>query len=167
MQDTIHIGTILKPQGILGELKLKDFSNGPDSIAQLSTVVIDQKNYKVLAIRSFSGFIYITVAGVYDRNMAELLRGKEVFALREEIVKGENEYFIVDVIGCDLFLSSGKCLGKVVNVTQARFDIYEVSTVEGTAVFPMLKELLPIFDVENKKITVDSKKFTEVVMYEN
>lgn len=31
----------------------------------------------------------------------------------------------------------------------------------------MLKELNPIFDIENKRVTVDCKRFTEVVMYED
>ena len=70
------------------------------------------------------GAIFMMLKGIADRNGAELLRGKDVFALREQIVKKEGTYFIVDIIGCDLYLSSGKLLGKITDVKTSNVDIF-------------------------------------------
>lgn len=163
----ICIGEVLKPQGVVGELKVKDLTCGFDSVKNISCVFISEKEYSVLNLRSFGGALFLTLKGVCDRNAAELLRGKEVFALRDQIALPEDEFFIVDVIGCDLFLSSGKLLGKIVDIAEGSVDVYSVKTVEGLAVFPMLKKLDPVFDLENGKVVVNAKMFTEVVIYEN
>ena len=46
-------------------------------------------------------------------------------------------------------------------------DYYYVKTDEGTAVFPLIDGLLESVDIAAKKVTVNAKKFTEVVMYED
>ena len=102
-----------------------------------------------------------------DRNFAETLRQKEVYAYKNEINVKKGNYFISDVLGSKLYLSSGKEIGEIHDIVSGNVDYYYVSTAEGEAVFPMLKTLLVEIDVENKKVVVDAKKFTEVVMYEN
>lgn len=167
MENKLLIGEVLKPQGITGELKLKDYSSGYDSIKKIKSVFIGDEERRVLNLRAFGGAVFLTVYGVSDRNAAESLRGKKVYAKREEVVKPENEFFIVDVIGCELVLSSGKVLGKITDIDSAKIDVYSVETNEGTAVFPMLSRLNPVFDPENRRVTVDASTFTEVVMYED
>lgn len=162
----ILIGKIVKPQGINGELKLVDYTDGYSAVKNLECVYIDGAEYKVLSIASRDGAIFLCLRGVFDRNAAELLRGKEVYADKDKIEKSEDSFFIEDVIGCDLYLSSGKRIGKIVNVTSAATDIFVVDSDEGRGYFPFLKDLNAIVDIENKKITVDARRFTEVVFFE-
>lgn len=164
--DKIQIGTVLKPQGILGQIKISDYTDGKKSIENLTCVYLDEEEYKVLDISVRDGGIFLSLKGIADRNSAELLRGKTVYALRDEIVKDQDRFFIVDIIGCDLYLSSGKMLGKIVDVTQSNVDIFKAETTEGVCFFPFLKKLNPVVDIKNKKITVDAKIFTEVVLYQ-
>lgn len=167
MNDKILIGIILKPQGILGEVKVKDLTMGFDAVKNIKSVFISGNEHKVLNLRSFGGALYLSLSGIYDRNIAESFRGKEIYALRKEIEVSEGEFFIVDVIGCSLRLSSGKILGEIIDIESSRYDIYKINTAEGVAVFPMLKELEPVYDLDNKVVTVNAKRFTEVVMYED
>ena len=107
------------------------------------------------------------LVGVDDRNFVETLRQKEVFALRSEINVAEGNYFVSDVVGCTLYLSSGKEMGKIRDIVSGNVDYYYVDTAEGTAIFPMLKNLLVKIDVANKEVVVNAAAFTEVVMYED
>ncbi len=161
----ILIGVVLRPQGINGELKITDLTDGFDAVRNLSCVYMDGEEFKVMKISARDNCLYLCLRGIFDRNTAELYRGKEVFCDREEIEKDDDSYFIEDVIGCELVLSSGKKMGKIKNVYTSNVDIYEVETIEGDASFPFLKKLSPIVDIENKTITVDAKAFTEVVLY--
>ena len=73
------IATILKAQGIKGEVKMASlFDNA--FLLSLKTVFIDDKTYQVKKIRSDGKFLYVLLDGVNDRNQAEELRGKMVFA---------------------------------------------------------------------------------------
>lgn len=59
-----------------------------------------------------SGFAYLGLRGVPDRNAAELLRGKEVEAERDDAPPlDEGTYYIVDLIGCEVSDESGKVYG--------------------------------------------------------
>ena len=163
----ILIGKIVKPQGINGEVKLVDYTDGFSAVSDLEEVYIDDKSYKILSISSRDGALFICLRGVFDRNAAELLRGKEVFADKDKINKPDGSYFIEDLIGCELFISSGKLIGEITDVAPAGVDVFTVRSYEGEAYFPFLKDLNAEVDVENKKITVDAKRFTEVVLYKD
>ena len=99
--------------------------------------------------------------------MAETFRGKEVYADKDQICKEEGTFFIVDVLGCTVVTDKGEEIGKVVDITSSRTDVYYVQGEKATAVFPMIKDLSPIFDIENKIITVNAERLAEIVFYEN
>ncbi len=162
----ILIGTVLKPHGITGQLKISDLTDGYSAIENLQTVTIGDKNYAVLSKKSVGGAIYLSVKGVADRNAADAMRGKDVYCEKDEIEVKEGRYFIEDLLGCDLYLSSGKFIGKIVDVILSNVDIFKAETDEGDCYFPFLKKLNAIVDVEERKITVDAKTFTEVCLYQ-
>lgn len=164
--EKIQIGTVLKPQGILGQLKISNFTDGADSVKDLTQVFIGEAVYKVLSISVSGAAIFLTLKGVADRNAAELLRGKEVFCDKAELNISDERYFIQDILGCDLYLSSGKLLGKIIDVTTTNVDIFTAETAEGICSFPFIKKLNADIDIENRKITVDAKTFTEVCLYQ-
>ena len=168
MTDKIEIGAVAKPQGIKGELKIRLFCDGFDSVKNITEAEIDGKVYKVESFRFCCGEeAILKLVGLDDRNQAETMRRKEVFAHKNEIDVEEGRYFISDVLGCKLFLTSGKELGEIFDIISGNVDYYYVKTDEGTAVFPLIDGLLESVDIAAKKVTVNAKKFTEVVMYED
>ncbi|MBE5742554.1 MAG: 16S rRNA processing protein RimM [Clostridiales bacterium] len=168
MENKIEIGAVAKPQGIKGELKIRLFADGFDSVKGVTEVEINSVVYSVESFRYAGGEeAILKIKGVDDRNFAETLRRYEVYAKREQIKLEEGRFFITDVIGCDLYLDSGKKIGIIKDIISGNVDYYYLDTNEGEAVFPLLADLLISIDIENKKVTVKAKRFTEVVMYEN
>lgn len=164
----IEIGAVAKPQGIKGELKIRLFGDGFNTVKDITEAEVDGKVYKVESFRYSGGEeAIIKLKGLDDRNQAELLRRKEVYADRSEIKVEEGRYFVSDVLGCKLYLSSGKELGEIFDIISGNVDYYYVKTSEGTAVFPLIDGVLESVDITEKKVTVNAKKFTEVVMYED
>ncbi|HBF86497.1 MAG TPA: 16S rRNA processing protein RimM [Clostridiales bacterium] len=166
--DIIEIGAVAKPQGIKGELKIRLFCDDFESVKDVRTAFIDGVPRKIEYFRPLSGEeAVMKIDGVSDRNVAELLRRKEVFAYKSEIKVPEGKHFIADIIGCALYLSSGKEIGEIYDIVKGNVDYYYIKTSEGNAVFPKIPELKAVTDVENRRVTVDAKKFTETVMYED
>ena len=144
------------------------FADDFNSVKKVTEVEINSVLYKVESFKQFGAEeAILKLVGVDDRNFVETLRRCEVYADRSEIVVPKGRYFISDVIGSELFLDSGKKIGEITDIVNGNVDYYYVSTYEGKAVFPIIKELMADIDVENKKVTVNAKKFTEVVLYEN
>ena len=163
MQGTIIIGEVLKPQGVRGEIKIKPYIDDFADVKNFKTLFIAGKEYKVLACRTDPSAAYLALSGIADRDAAELLRGKEVEALRSEApAPAEGRYYIVDVIGCRVYTAEGKDLGEIADVTSAHTDIYELRAGDAQYLFPAADGVIEEIDVERKKIVVNEKRLREV-----
>lgn len=165
MQETIVIGEILKPQGIRGEVKVKPLLDDPADICKIKKVFVAGQEHKVLSVRAGGGFAYLALSGIADRNAAELLRGKELSALRADApALGEGRYYIVDVIGCAVVTESGKRLGEIADILPAHTDVYVLKEGEAEAMFPAADGVILDVDVENRRVTVSEKRLAEVMV---
>ena len=160
------VGTVLKPQGIRGELKIKPYTDSAESFRAIGRVFFGGEEYKVLSVRTGDGAVYLGLRGVPDRNAAELLRGKDVVIPRDEApALPEGSYYIADILGSELVTEEGEALGTLLSVTQAATDIYTLKTEGGKEIlFPVAKGVVLNVDVENKKITLSKKRFFEVAV---
>ena len=169
MQEYLTIGVITKPQGIRGEVKLRPLTDDLSRFKTLKEVFIDGKPHKVLSARITPDAVLISLNGIFDRNGAELLRGKEVKVDRENAVQLKKDtFFIVDVIGCKVITEDGEIVGEVKDVTSAKTDIFTISCVDGRIMrFPYLNKVVKKVDVENSIITVEKDRLAEVACYED
>ncbi len=164
MQEKLVIATILKPQGILGEIKVKALTDSSEDLKGFKKILIDGVEYSVLSVRAQGDFAYLGLKGIADRNAAELLRGKDIEVFRADIpALPEGRYYIVDLIGCSVITGRGDVLGEVVDVTPAKTDIYVVSNAAGKQItFAAADGVITDIDVQARKITVNAKRFKEV-----
>ena len=169
MNETLKIGLIVKPQGIRGELKVQPLTDDINRFKQLKEVIIDEKTYRVTACIIGGGTVFLSLSGICDRNTAETFRGKFLRVTRENAIPlEEGRYFIVDVIGCNVVTNDEVVVGNVLDVFTARTDIFTVKCVDGRIMrFPFLKDAVLNVDVQNKTITVDKKRLSEIACYED
>lgn len=166
--EKIIIGKIVKPQGIRGELKVLSLVDSPEIFNQLKSVYIDEKEYKIIATRLGDG-VYLSLYGLADRNQAELLRNKDVYALKKDIPVENDRWFVADILNCTVYLVDGTLIGSVNDVsTRGSTDIFTVKTPLGkTVMFPFLKKMIISVDISAKKILIESDVFNEVALYED
>ena len=84
MRENLIVGTILKPQGIRGELKVKPYTDSPEDFKEFKNLYLDGEKRRVLSVRVGDGMVFLGLPGVPDRNAAELLRGKNLELDRDE-----------------------------------------------------------------------------------
>ncbi len=168
MTDTLKIGLIVKPQGVKGEVKVQPLTDDIARFKKLKSVLIDGKSFTVERATLAGNTVFLALQGIYDRDIAESLRGKFISVAREDAVKlPKDNYFIADIIGCKLY-AEDELIGEVIDVFSSRTDVFTVKLVDGKIMrFPFLKDLLISVDVDNKKITVKSKRLAEVACYED
>ncbi|MDE6585270.1 MAG: ribosome maturation factor RimM [Clostridia bacterium] len=163
MDDKLTVATILKPQGIRGEVKVKVLCDGAEDLLDLKRVYIDGTEYAVMNVRGQGDFAFIALRGVFDRNAAELLRGKDIEALRGDMPElPDGTYYIADLTGCEVVTQTGEHIGEVTSVTPARTDIYTLSTPKGEVSFAAAVGVIESVEVEAKRIVVNKKRFKEV-----
>lgn len=162
---TLVIGTVLKPQGIRGEIKVKPYTDTGDIFRHFKRVFLDGEEYKVLSVRVGDGAVFLSLRGVPDRNAAELLRGKDVVVPREDApVLDEGVYYIADLLGSEVKTETGEHLGVLTDVRQASADIYTIEDEGKEILFPAVKGVILSVDLEAKTIVVDKKRYLEVAV---
>lgn len=162
-ENKLTVATVLKPQGIRGEVKVKAFLDSAEDLTKLKKLEIGGAEYAVLSVRAQGEFAYLTLRGVADRNAAELLRGKDVEIDREDApALPEGRYYIADLLGCEVFTERGEKIGEVTEVTPARTDVYTLSNGVKNIVFAAADGVITEVDTAAKKIIVNGKRFKEV-----
>ncbi len=168
MQDTLKIGLIVKPQGVKGEVKIQPLTDDINRFKKLKSALIDGKSYSIERVTIAGNAVFLALSGIYDRDIAESLRGKFICVDRENAVKlPKDNYFIVDIIGCKLY-SGDELIGEVIDVASSRTDVFTVKCSDGKIMrFPFLKDAVKCVDIENKKIVANAKRLGEISCYED
>lgn len=165
MEKYLTVAKVLKPQGIRGEIKVKTLTDSAEDLCSFSRVFIGGNEYKILNVRGFGDTAFLTLKGIADRNAAELLRGFDVLALREDAPPlPEDRFYIVDLIGCALRDENGETLGTICEITPAKTDIYVVDTGDKKVPFVAAEGVILSVDVQGGAITVNRARFNEVAL---
>ena len=154
------IGTILKPQGIKGELKVQSVTPDPDRFFRLEKIFVlreEKRTFVIENVRIVQGFVFLKLAGIDSRNEAELLRGQDLYIAEEQLIDLDSgEYFIHDLVGCEVVTENGRLIGKIVDVMQeSSSDIYIVQDQLGNEyLIPAIKDIVLRVDIKLKRVDI-------------
>jgi len=155
------IGYILKPQGLKGELKVESVTPYLDRFNRLDSVFLQIKEnkqaYSISNVRVSGRFVYIKFSEINTRDDAELLRNAEVLIEEKNLIQpAEDEYFIHDLIGCQVISEDNDVIGVLSDVVQmSSNDVYVVKNNEGIEILiPATKEVIKQVNVAQKEIII-------------
>lgn len=149
----LECGKIINTHGIRGGIKLESWCDSPEDLASLGRVYLKQGEdflcRKVKRASVFKQFVLMEIEGVSDVDAANALRGRTVYADRDDIEIDEGDYFIADIIGLPVIdLDSGKEIGKLTDVLNlGASDLYEIATENGKKLIPAVEEFVKEVDV--------------------
>lgn len=131
---------ITGPLGIRGEVKIKSYAEDPSRFKKIREIGLradgkDAGDYIIEHARISGGMVVVKLAGVDDRNAAELLRNMEVFMDRDDLEPLEpGEHYVRDLIGMTVIDDeTGEKIGTLGDVlTDRPQDIYVVAADDGT-----------------------------------
>ncbi len=167
------IGEVLRPQGIHGEAKLRCDAADPEAFRRVTTLYWkDGDAYipvEAHTSRVDGGFAYTTFAGCARPEDVEKLRGRSVYVDRAHAAPlHEGEYYLSDLIGCEVFDRQGGRIGVLRDVLQyGPTDIYVLSTPRGELMAPALPHVFIETDVAGNRITADEERLPEVAVLQN
>ena len=150
----LECGKIINTHGVRGGLKLESWCDTPNDLASLKKVFLqngaEYKLYKVKKASVFKQFVLFELDGINDIDTAMTLRGKVVYADRNDISIDEDAFFIADIIGLDVIdLESGEKIGTLSDVLNlGASDLYEIDTKNGKKLIPAVPEFIKEIDLE-------------------
>ncbi len=166
MKSKFTIGKVLKPRGLKGEIKFETYSSNSARFSRLKKLSVEDVDYQIEKISMEGAFGYVKLKGVDTIEQAELLRNKQILALRDDLPPlEEGRYYVADMLGIDVIVG-GHVIGEIVDILQyGSADVYVVKGVDSKLSFPALKQLIKSVDVNKGEIVLDDMLFDRVVVY--
>ena len=157
-KDLIHVATFGQPQGLKGEIKIIIFTSSFESFKILNKFFIENENlpFNFKSLKKNGKKIIAKLDNCIDRNEALKLKGKNIFVLRENLPKvNNNEYYIIDLLKCKVVNLNNIYLGDVIDIKNfGAGDLIEVKNAKEKSYYiPMNNENLLKVDL-NKEIIV-------------
>ena len=162
------VGRIGRAHGILGEATIEVRTDEPDRrFAIGATVQTDTHGeLTITSGRVHNGILLLGFNGITDRNGIEKLRNTLLYAdvdINEEN-DDEDEYHVMQLIGCQAVLESGEAFGEVTDVINLPGqDLLAINTAQGEQLIPFVRQLVPTVDIANKKVVVIPPAITGVM----
>jgi len=159
------IGKILKPHGLKGVLKVYPYSKERGDHFEKGVYFIEGRPYNLEWTGKIGSNLTLKFAEVVTRNDADALAGKEIEIEESELLPlKKNEYYIHQIIDCEVFDSTGLSVGRVVEVIHAPAgDVIDVRN-EETVITILFKDVsVEKVDIENRSIYLKHpKKYYEI-----
>jgi 16S rRNA processing protein RimM len=132
-EEQVTLAAIAGAHGIGGEVRLKLFGEGVESLGRHKAVQVGGQTLTLKSVKPGGGGAIARFAEIGDRNAAEALRGKLVTVDRSALPPlEEGEYYHADLIGLPCESLDGERLGSVVAVENfGAGDIIEIEKPDG------------------------------------
>ncbi|WP_096588125.1 ribosome maturation factor RimM [Calothrix sp. NIES-2098] len=172
LDDWLDIGKIVAAQGLSGELRVYPNTDFPERFEVAGTRWLlrpgetEPQPIELLEGRYLENknLYIIKLAGVENRNQAEELRDSKLMVpLSDRPQLAEDEFYVPDLIGLEVFLqASGELVGTVVDIIPAGNDLLEVelhpefapNKKQKKVLIPFVEAIAPVVDIQAGRIEV-------------
>ena len=162
MQEYLEVGQIVNTNGLKGLLKINPFTDDITRFEKLKTIFIEHKKelleFEIESVRYQKKQVLLKLKGIDTIEEAEKYREDYLKINRNKEEKlPEDTYYIVDLIGLDIYTENGELLGKLDDVfSTGSNDVYVVKNSEGKQILlPAISDVIKNIDLEQKKIVVN------------
>jgi 16S rRNA processing protein RimM len=154
--DQVTLAAVAGAHGIGGEVRLKLFAEGVDSLKRHKLFHAGERTLTLKSVKPGSAGAIARFAEIADRSAAEALRGTLLTVPRDALpALAEDEYYHADLIGLACVDAEGAALGTVVAVENfGAGDLLEIERPDGK------RALIPfkpgVADLTDGRIVADS-----------
>jgi 16S rRNA processing protein RimM len=161
----VTLARIVRPHGLRGEVAAEILTDFPERLVGLKRVWLSDgrapaRPVASLSCRLHNGQAIFHLEGSLSMDDAEKLRGLEIqVPLAERVGLGAGQYFITDLIGCEVReAGASEPLGKVSDVQgglhSAGTPLLAVETAAGELLVPFAADICTEIDLAARRIIV-------------
>jgi 16S rRNA processing protein RimM len=154
-EDQVALAAVAGAHGIGGEVRLKLFAQGLDSLKRHSILYAGERALTLASVKPGGAGAIARFAEIPDRGAAEALRGQLLTVARATLPPlDQGEYYYADLIGLPCVDAAGEALGMIVAVENyGAGDLLEIERPDGK------RALIPfrpgIADLDEGRVVAD------------
>ena len=162
MQEYLEVGQIVNTNGLKGLLKVNPFTDNIKKFEKLKTILIEHKKellkFEIESVRYQKNQVLLKLKGIESIEEAEKYKEDYIKIKRSDNEKlPEDTYYIVDLIGLDVYTQKGELLGILDDIFQTGSnDVYVVKNKIGNQILlPAISDVIKSIDLKQRKIIVN------------
>ncbi len=153
------VGRIGRAHGINGEATIEVRTDEPENRFAIGNHVQrdDLPDLLITSHRWHNGILLLGFDGCTDRNGIETLRDTLIYCEVDIDAQGdgEDDYHVLQLIGCTAFLESGEKIGEVTDVINLPGqDLLAIASKDGEVLIPFVRQLVPVVDIKARRMVV-------------
>lgn len=154
------IGKILRAHGVRGEVRVLLHTDLPERFTWLKEVYVGERDPKPIAVegvRFHKEFVLLKLVGYDFRDQIDAIKGELLqVPIEDAIPLEEDEYFLFQLVGLDVYTDEDEYLGKLKDVIETGANNVFVVQSEGKKdiLLPDTEEVVTDIDFENGRLTV-------------
>lgn len=156
--DVMVIGRVVGAFGLRGEAKVELLTDFPDRFNGLATVLVGRgrRPMAIEGVRPHRGGLLLLLRGIESPEAVDALLGSELAVPRSEAVALEDgEYFLDDLLGCEVLAEDGTALGAVADVLRTGSnDVLVLGSGRSERLIPVIKDAIEQLDLHARCIRV-------------
>ncbi len=161
MQNLLEIGQIVNSYGIKGFLKVVPYTDDITRFDNLKTIYIEKnkklEEMQIEEVKYHNKLVLLKLKGIDDINDTLQYKNCYIKIDRKDAVElPKNSYFIVDLIGMEVYTEDGNLIGTLVDVfPTGSNDVYVIKDKIGKQILlPAIRDVIKDVQVESKKMVV-------------
>lgn len=157
--DLIVVGQIAGAFGVKGEVRVRSFTDDPEACFSYGPLLNEAGEVILTPVRHrpLKDVFGVTAEETLQREDWEALKGTNLHVSRDALPEAEDgEFYVIDLIGCDVTHEDGRTLGAVRNVQDfGAGSLLEITPATGSVFYlPFNAETTPEVDLAARRIVV-------------
>ena len=156
-QKYLECGKITGTHGIRGEVRVHPWCDSPAFLAKFKTLYTDKNGTSIkVSARAHKNMVIMKINGVDTIEQAERLRNTVIYIDRDDASLSDDEVFIQDIIGVDVYdADSNELLGRISDVSQTGAnDVWHIEKDGKEYLVPAVDEVVISVDVDAEKADI-------------
>lgn len=158
-----NVGLIVNTHGIKGEVKVKRITDFPERFQVGNTLYLQKNDEKPIPLivdghRTHKQFDLLHFEGKNSIQDVEQMKGAYLKIKEEQLIPlSENEYYYHEIIGCQVFTTTGEKLGIIDSIlAPGANDVWVVKNKEGKEILiPYIKQVVKEVQVDCRKVVIE------------
>lgn len=158
----LKVGTITKQVGLKGEVKVFSTTSFAKKRFEKGNIIFikNGNKYEEITVKTFrilnSDFYVVSFEEYPNLESTNVLLKKDLFALKDNSILDENQFFYSDLIGSSVFNENNEKIGEVLSIEEFPAQTTLCCKKEDGAKFyvPFIPQFILKIDIENKSIVI-------------
>lgn len=157
--DLVQVGRVLGAYGVKGWIRIDPFGGDATVLLGKPAIWFDDSvaSQTISMIKIHGTALVAQLADIDDRDDAQALRGNGVWVGRADFPEPEDdEYYWVDLIGCQVANEGGEVLGEVTRIEDHGADpVLRIEAGKRVRLVPFAAAIVRDVNLSARQITVD------------